>query len=128
MKKNIRDYKVNGNQFSYVLDSINVTDFEGNEIENVSDKDRVKYFFECFENEYNSPYFKRIYPNMQQRISQYIQGLPSCINIAFENYKIVEIGKNWGYCKTERKENEFIENWFKIIAFRLIQLKDYFNL
>lgn len=127
MKKNIRDYKVNGNQFAYVLDAINVTDYDGNEID-ANDKERVKYFFECFNNEFNYEYNKRRYPNLQNRISEYIKGLPSCINIAFENYKIAEIGKSWGYCKTERKENEFINNWFTVIAFRLIQLKKYFNL
>ena len=128
MKKNIRDYKLNGKQFAYVLDAINVTDNEGNEIENASDKERVQYFFECFEDEYNYPYNKKRYPNMQERISEYLRGLPSCIYIAFENYKIAEIGKMWGYCKTERKEADFINNWFDYIAFRLIQLKKYFGL
>lgn len=127
MKKNIRDYRVNGNQFAYVLDAINVTDYDGNEIE-ATDKERVKYFFECFESEYNYEYNKKRYPNIQERISEYLKGLPSCIYVAFENYKIIEIGKSWGYCKTERKENEFINNWFSVIAFRLIQLKEYFNL
>lgn len=128
MKKNIRDYKINGKQFAYVLDAIDVTDYEGNEIENVSDKEKVKFFFDTFEKEYNCEYYRKIYPNLQQRISQYIQGLPNCINIAFYNYDIINIGKSWGYCQTERKENEFVNNWFSVIAFRLLQLKDYFNL
>lgn len=127
MKKNIRNYKVNGKQFAYVLDAINVTDFDGNELQ-ATDKERVKYFFEMFESEFNYEYNRRRYPNLQNRISEYIKGLPSCINIAFENYKIAEIGKTWGYCKNERKEAEFIDNWFSVIAFRLIQLKEYFGL
>lgn len=126
MRKNIRDYKVNGKQFAYILDAINVTDFDGNEI-NATDEERVKYFFECFEEEYNAPYYRKVYPNLQQRISQYIQGLPCCFNIDYYNDKIAEIGKRWGYCKTERKETEFINNWFPVIAFRLIQLKEYFG-
>lgn len=127
MRKNIRNYKKNGNQFSYVLDAICATDYEGNEFE-ATDKERIKYFFEKFECEFNYPYNKRIYPNMQDRIAQYLQGLPSCICIAFENYKIAEIGKSWGYCQTEHKEAQFIENWFSAIALRLIQLKQYFEL
>ena len=125
MKKNIRNCKVNGNQFAYVLDAINVTDYDGNEME-ATDKERVKYFFEKFESEFNK--YNKSRASLQDKIADYIQGLPSCINIAFENYKIAEIGKSWGYCKTERKENEFINNWFSVIAFRLIQLKEYFNL
>lgn len=127
MKKNIRDYKTNGKQFAYVLDAINVTDYEGNEME-ATDKEKVKYFFDAFESEYNYSNNKKIFPNLQDRICSYLQGLPSCICIAFENNTIIEIGKSWGYCGTARKENEFINNWFKIMAFRLIQLKKYFNI
>lgn len=125
MRKNIRDYKVNGNQFAYVLDAINVTDFNGNEI-NATDEERVKYFFEMFDSEFYK--YNKSRARLQDKIADYIQGLPSCIDIAFENYKIAEIGKSWGYCKTSRKESEFINNWFSVIAFRLIQLKEYFNL
>ena len=125
MRKNIRDYKVNGNQFAYVLDAINVTDYDGNEL-HATDEERVKYFFEMFESEFNK--YNKSRARLQDKIADYIQGLPSCIDIAFENYKIAEIGKSWGYCKTSRKESEFINNWFSVIAFRLIQLKEYFGL
>lgn len=115
MKKNIRDYKANGNQFAYVLNSINVTDYDGNEID-ATDRERVKYFLKCFEIEYNYEYNKKRYPNIQERISEYLKGLPSCIGIEFENYKIAEIGKSWGYCKNERKESEsFIPNIFGFV-------------
>lgn len=128
MKRNIRNYKINGKQFAYVLDSIIVYDNEDNEIESATDKERVKYFFVCFNDEYNSPYEKKLYPNLRDRISQYLQGLPKCIHVAFTDYDIAQIGKEWGYCKTERSENQFIENWFSCIALRLLQLKDYFEL
>lgn len=127
MKKNIRDYKVNGKQFAYVLDAINVTDYEGNEID-ATDKEKVIYFFNAFDAEFNHGNNKKYFPNYQERISNYLQGLPSCIDIAFTNDDILNIGKSWGYCKTERKESEFINNWFSCIAFRLIQLKQYFNI
>lgn len=127
MKKNIRLYKRNGNQFAYVLDAICVCDQNGNELQ-ATDKERVKYFFDSFDQEYNYPYNRKMYPNIQERIAQYLRCLPSCIGIGFENDKIAEIGKSWGYCQTERKESDFIDNWFNTIAFRLIQLKNYFNL
>lgn len=127
MEKNIRNYSRNGNQFAYVLDAICVHDYDGNELE-ATDKERVKYFFEKFECEFNYAYNKRIYPNMQDRIAQYLQGLPPCISVAFTYADISNIGKSWGYCQTERKEAQFIENWFSVIALRLIQLKRYFEL
>lgn len=117
MKKNVREYKDRGVQFAYVLDAINL------EKDSATDKERIDYFFGAFENEYNSAHEKRYYPKLQDRVSAYLRGLPSCIAIDFCNSDIAEIGKSWGYCGTPRKESAFIENWFDCIAFRLIQLK-----
>lgn len=122
MKKNVREYKNLGVQFAYVLDCI-----YNDEKDNMCDKEAINYFFECFNKEYNNNYNKRLYPNLQERISQYIQGLPTCIGIAFTDYDIEQVGKTWGYCQTEKQKENFINNWFSVIAFRLIQLKEKLN-
>ena len=122
MKKNVREYKNVGVQFAYVLDCI-----YNDEKDNMSDKEAINYFFECFNEEYNYDYNKRLYPNLQKRISEYIQGLPTCFGIAFTRYDIEQIGKSWGYCKTEPQTLKFVNNWFDAIAFRLIQLKEKLN-
>lgn len=122
MKKSVREYKKVGVQFAYVLDCI----YNENN-ENMSDKETIKYFFDCFNEEYNYNYNKRLYPNLQKRISEYIQGLPNCFSIAFTNYDIEQVGKTWGYCKTEKQTSNFVNNWFDVIAFRLIQLKEKLN-
>lgn len=122
MKKNVREHKNVGVQFAYVLDCI-----YNDEKDNMSDKEAINYFFECFNKEYNNNYNKRLYTNLQERISQYIQGLPTCISIAFTDYDIINIGKSWGYCTTPTKTANFVNNWFSVIAFRLIQLKEKLN-
>lgn len=122
MKKNVREYKNVGVQFGYVLDCIYNEDNE-----NMTDKEVVNYFFDCFNKEYNDAYYRRLYPNLQERISQYIQGLPTCISIAFTDYDIINIGKTWGYCKTEPQTSKFVNNWFDVIALRLIQLREKLN-
>lgn len=122
MKKNVREHKNVGVQFAYVLDCI-----YNDEKDNMSDKEAINYFFESFNKEYNNNYNKRLYPNLQERISQYIQGLPTCISIAFTDYDIINIGKSWGYCTTPTKTANFVNNWFSVIAFRLIQLKEKLN-
>lgn len=78
MKKNVREYKNVGVQFAYVLDCI-----YNDEKDNMSDKEAINYFFDCFNEEYNYNYNKRLYPNLQKRISEYIQGFPNCLSIAF---------------------------------------------
>lgn len=122
MKKNVREYKNVGVQFAYVLDCI-----YNDEKDNMSDKEAINYFFDCFNKEYNFDYHKRLYPNLQERVKEYIQGLPSCFSIAFTNYDIEQVGKSWGSCQTERQREYFINNWFSIIAWRLIQLKEKLN-
>lgn len=122
MKKNVRNYKNLGVQFGYILDCI----YNENN-ENMSDKEAINFFFKCFNDEYNYDYNKRLYPNLQKRISEYIQGLPNCFGIAFTHYDIEQIGKSWGYCTTPAKTANFVNNWFSVIAFRLIQLKEKLN-
>ena len=122
MKKNVRDYKNVGVQFAYVLDCI-----YNDEKDNMSDKEAINYFFECFYKEYNGTYYKQLYPNLQERVKEYINGLPSCFNIDYTDYNIEQIGKTWGYCKTEKQTSNFVNNWFDVIAFRLIQLKEKLN-
>lgn len=122
MKKNVRDYKNVGVQFAYVLDCIH-----NEEDSNMSDKEAINYFFECFDKEYNDTYYKRLCPNLRERVKEYINGLPSCFNIDYTDYNIEQIGKTWGYCKTEKQTSDFVNNWFDVIAFRLIQLKEKLN-
>ena len=68
----------NGIQLVYVLDCIRnssrATD-EGKEFAN--DSEVLKFFFDIFDEEFNGSYNKKYYPNLQDRISHYLQGLPS---------------------------------------------------
>lgn len=119
MKKEIRDYKNVGVQYAYVLDAI---DFEGSDIE------KVDFFFYNFNEEYNSDYEKRCYPNLQERIAEYLKGSPSCIGVEHGDYNVAEIGKLWGYCKTDKQAAKFVGGWFDTIALRLIQLAKYYDI
>lgn len=113
--KDVRNYKKNGVQFAYVLDCI---DIDGND--NATDREKIEYVFERFR-AYCNPFEMRKWPNEQERLGQFLRGLP--IGIAFDNYNIAQIGKEWGYCKTPQKEAEFCENWWNTIALRLLQLR-----
>lgn len=112
------------NQLQYVLDCIYVEDKDGNDISDTTDdKEKVEFFFKNFKSEKTNNRGSE-----QEQIKDYIQGLPSCFNIDYENSKILEIGKSWGYCKNSRQEDNFLNNWFNAIAFRLIQLKKHFKI
>ena len=112
-----------GVQFEYLFDCIDTEQIG----ENATDKEKINFVFETFEDEYGNPYYKRIYPNECERLAQYLRGLPSCVNVAFADYDIIQIGKSWGFCKTSKAEDKFVENWFDVCAFRLIQMRDVLN-
>lgn len=122
MKKNVRNYKNVGVQFAYVLDCI----YNDENLE-MSDKEAINYFFDCFDKECNDAYYRRLYPNLQERVKEYIKGLPSCFGVDYCTDNIINIGKSWGYCRTERQIVDFQNNWFSVIAWRLIQLKEKLN-
>lgn len=124
---NPRNYKRNGIQFAFVLDSINVENYNLNP-ETTSDKEMVSLFFKCYNEEFNNKYNKKRYPNESQRIGEYLQGLPLCYNTIYWDTKIANIGKSWGYCQTAKKESEFINNWYRVQGVHLLRLKDIFKI
>ena len=121
--KDLRLNKRYGVQFEYLFDCIDTEQIG----ENATDKEKIDFVFKTFEDEYGNPYNKRTYPNERERLSQYLRGLPSCVNVAFADYDIIQIGKSWGLCKTSKTEANFVENWFDVCAFRLIQMRDMLN-
>ena len=55
-------------------------------------------------------------------LREWLQGLPSAINIAFSYYDIAVTGKSIGYCKDARSESRFINNWWTILASNILRL------
>lgn len=121
--KDLRLNKRFGVQFGYLLDCVD-TDIIG---ENATDKEKINFVFDTFNNEYNDAYYKRRYPNECERLANYLRCLPSCIHIAFSDYDIIQVGKSWGYRKTPRQEADFVNNWWNYCAYRLIQMRDKLN-
>lgn len=118
-----------GVQCFYVLDAIkNSSCVNDEEIILRNDKEAVELFKKYFNEEFNYSYNKKRYPILQNRIEQYLRGLPSVCSVAYSDYDIKQIGKYWGYCGTEKKAAEFVENWWSVLAFRIIQLADIFDI
>lgn len=113
-----------GKQFAYVLgciDNSSAAYDQGLEFEN--DLHRISFVLDEFKG-YDYPDNKRRIPNLRDRLADWLQGLPSVIAIDFENAKIISIGEGWGYCQTERKKDDFLNNWFYMVAFRLLQIAE----
>ena len=125
MKKDIRDYKRNGKQYAYILDAICTENFDTTAN---SDKELIQFFFNTFNKEYNYSYNKKRYRNLQARISSYLKGLPSCINIAYTYTDIEKLLISFGYDLKGYRLTIALNEWFDVLALRLIQLANYYNI
>ena len=115
----------NGKQLVYVLDCIeNSTRAQDENQTFETDCEVIKFFFDCFESEYNYKQNKQRFPNLQERIKNWIAGLPSCFCCDYESYNIIQRGVEFGVLTgTDEKKNEkFVNGWFNVLACRIIQV------
>ena len=114
LKKNIKDYIINS------------IDDAGYEVikEDATTKDKLQFIADNFKSECMYEYnIKRFKGNKGAIIADHLQGLPSYLNIEFSNYKILELGKKWGFCfDTEKKEDVFLENYWNRISQNILEL------
>lgn len=108
--------------FNYILDAI---DGEGYGVELLTSQDKINFVYSCFQSEYCFKENLLYYGGERNAFANWLMGLPSSINIDFENYKILEIAKLWGSIPenaTEKQEDEILGNWFSYITSHFFQL------
>ena len=124
MKTNNKKHPV----FQYILDCIDTDVMSDRESQIDTSIQKVNYVMDCFNNEYNNDYNKRMYPNNQQRFAQYLAGLPSCFNVAYMYCDILELAEKWGSdVSTEKKQDFICANWFNYMAAKFMQLHSKLN-
>ncbi len=108
---------------NYILDSI---DSEGYDIKTETPTEKLQFLFDCFEVEFNYKNNKLRYPNFQNRFANWLQGLPSAINIPHQYNKILELSKILFevYTLTEKQKETIIKNYWSFMAFHIIKLKN----
>lgn len=114
----------NGVQLVYVLDCIKDSSRafdEGLTFDN--DKEALKWFFDCFNEEFNHQYNKRLFPSLSERIGDYLKGLPSCCCVTYWDDSILTLGIMWGVIdsKEGRKTAKFLENYWNVLGVRICQ-------
>ena len=108
---------------NYILDSIDVTDYD---IKTETPTEKLEFLFDCFEVEFNYKNNQLRYPNFQNRFANWLKGLPSAINIPHQYNKILELSKNLLEVDTlsEKLENQIIKNYWSFMAYHIIKLKN----
>lgn len=113
---------------NYILSAI---DGEGYGKEFNNDTEKLQFLADVFKKEYGFPDNIRRYGNYQECLRQWIMGLPSVFNIDFENYRIIEIAKEWHSLDNNspsRKVDNILNNWFNFIAAKTIMLMGKHNI
>lgn len=61
----------------------------------------------------------------QKAFREWLQGLPSSLNIEFTNYNILQLARQWGSLSldaTERQERKILNNYWNFITVKTFQL------
>ena len=99
--------------YEYILHNISAEGY-GSRLTN--DRERIQFLMDTFRSEYGHQINRM---GAFRAFVEWLQGLPSSINIAYTYSDIIDIGKNIGvldYNASEKKEDKFTENWFPFIA------------
>lgn len=108
---------------SYIIDCIDSSD-RALEKEPVTAFEKVQFLKRCFNSEYGHE-IARI--GKIKAMTNWLQGLPSCLHIEFSNYQILQLAKSWGSLPekaTENEEDRILNNYWNLIANKILQLFD----
>lgn len=121
LKTNSKKYL--NNIQNYIIDSIDGTEYD---IKTETPTEKLQFLFDCFEVEFNYKNNKLRYPNFQNRFANWLQGLPSAIDLPYQEFKILQLSKILleVYTLTEKQEKTIINNYWLFMAYHIIKLKN----
>nr|BAR35662.1 hypothetical protein [uncultured Mediterranean phage uvMED] len=90
-----------------------------------TDKEKVNYIFERFEDEYNYENNKRRTPIFQLRFAEWLQGLS--INLPYNYTEIIELSKKLLETDQVKNEERIIQNYWSFMALQIIRLNQKLN-
>lgn len=110
--------KLDRNVKEYILGAI---DAQGYNIEPLptTDKEKLQFLYNTFISEYGWAIERY---GEQRAFMEWIQGLPTCFGIDFENYRILQIADKWESITERFTAEKVINNWFNFITVRTFQL------
>ncbi len=117
---------------AYVLSCIKDSErlLSENFIKADTDKERVNAVMAEFETLANYPHNLKNFPNIADRLSDWLQGLPGIFEVAFNNSDIVNLAIEWGVLhekSTDSQDWKIISGWFNYMANAFLKLHKKLN-
>lgn len=112
------------NEEAYILSRISSEGYEACPYYNPceTDKEKLAFLYAAFSNEYAWAIERY---GMRKALTDWLSGLPSSINIEFENYRIFNTLKEWGELDDSSSEGQIdsaLLKWFPRMAMRIMTL------
>ena len=107
---------------NYILSAI---DSEGYGKDLITDAEKLQFLVDTFNHEYSFTDNLKRYPNTQDRLKNWIMGLPSSFNIDFSYFDIIRVSTDLNLIPidaTQKQKDKIISNWFNLIAYKTIVL------
>jgi hypothetical protein len=110
--------------FNYIIGCVNTNDTE---LVITSEQHKVYFVLETFKTEYGW-YVKKV--GKQKAFAEWLAGLPSVLDIDFENHKILEVAMSWNTVvvdkmtpkQKEKFEIQVLSQWWNFISMKFWQL------
>ena len=121
--KNLTTTELNKKVFQYIIDNLPTGEEYETQLNN--DTEKLQFIVNCFMSEYCYSANLKKYGTYQNTFSNWLMGLPSVFSVDFENYRILEIAKDWGSLPnnaTEKQEDKILNYWYFFIASKFFQL------
>ena len=116
MKTNNSKHPVN----QYIIDAISSEGYNSKEA--ITTEEKLRFALNAFQSEYGWLIARK---GKTAAFAEWLSGLPTCFNIAFSNYDILQLALKWGSIQeNDRKsrKNMILNNWFDFIAVKFFQL------
>lgn len=120
--KPIREYKMSGAQYAYLLDKC----IDGENYKGDFSSDKAKIYLVIAN--YKSWLKNNQKPgswSTARHIGDWLRGLPSCCTVAYWNDEQVKLGQSWGIpLRTESAQEKFTDQWWTACGQRLLEIVD----
>lgn len=122
--------------YEYLLDCMHPDELD----DDAPAEDRMRVFGEKFLVEGCDDWKRREWPNVRERVREYLMGIPSCCSTDYTTYDIFLRGQEWGYVSKDittdllseilshRDASEWNAKWWDFLSFRLMEMVDYYGI